>query len=70
MADRSVFFTQLSVVIVFLLNYCDISKALDLSCIETKKEYVKMGFRDDSSVPISPISGKILTNLTEVRRIL
>lgn len=58
MADsRSNFITQFCVLIVFLSNLCDISQSLDLSCIEVKKEYVKLGFRDDNTVPISPIPG-------------
>lgn len=58
MADpRSSFFTQFCVLIVFLSNLCDITQSLDLSCIEVKKEYVKLGFLDDNSAPISPIPG-------------
>lgn len=60
MADsRYSFITQLCVLIIFMSNFCDIAQTLDLSCIEVKKEYVKLGFRDDSNVPISPISGKL-----------
>lgn len=59
MADAPYGFVRgLSVIALCVLSFLVVSvQALDLSCIEVKKEYVKMGFPDDSQVPISPVSG-------------
>lgn len=62
MADSPSMVTQLCVVAVFFASLCQVGFTMDLSCVEMKKEYVKMGFRDEKNIPISQINGKYSTS--------
>lgn len=63
MADtRPSSFVLFCVYVVSLANFCYFAQSLDLSCIEVKKEYLELGFKDENSVPISPTSGKYYTS--------
>ncbi|KAL4220516.1 Glypican-6 [Mactra antiquata] len=58
MADsRPSSFVFFCVFVVCFSNLYLFAQSLDLSCIEVKKEYLELGFKDENSVPISPISG-------------
>ena len=59
MADVRFRFSTHSVYICVFASVFVFAHSLDL-CIEVKKEYGRMGFKEDS-VPITPISGKSRT---------
>ena len=58
MADTRFGFSTHCVKLCVLASLFVFAHCLDL-CIEVKKEYERLGFKEDS-VPITPVSGKLL----------